>query len=85
MGDCALSAQLNIDLRAAVRLAADSWYGSLIAMFGPSPNLVAVLVVGVLLVSQQVWRRQFFVGRTEEPSRAHTYAPRWAAETEPRP
>ncbi|MEM7138155.1 MAG: hypothetical protein AAF500_16355 [Myxococcota bacterium] len=71
-----LLAGLNIDLRAAVGLAATFWAGSLIVMFGPSPNLVAVTVIGVLLVGQQIRRRQFFVGRTERPSAAPAYAPR---------
>ncbi|MEM7435291.1 MAG: hypothetical protein AAF436_09085 [Myxococcota bacterium] len=71
-----LLAGLNIDLRAAVGLAAVFWSSSLIAMFGPGPNLVAVLVVGVLLVGQQGWRREFFVGRTEQPNSMARYAPR---------
>ncbi|MEM9729080.1 MAG: hypothetical protein AAF997_10870 [Myxococcota bacterium] len=65
-----LLAGLNVDLRAAVGLAATFWSVSLIVMFGASPNLVAALVAGTLLVAQQVWRRQFFVERTEKLSPA---------------
>lgn len=56
---------LNVDIRAAAGLGATFWSASLIAMFGASPTLIAALVIGLLLVGQQVLRKAFFAKRNE--------------------
>ena len=51
---------LNFDYRFAAGCAASFWAVSLILMFGVSPVLLAVALVGVGLVVQQVLRKQVF-------------------------
>jgi len=51
---------LNISFRAAFGLGATFWAGSLILMFGATPNLIGALVLGILLVVQQIRRGAFF-------------------------
>lgn len=51
---------LNVDIRAAAGLGATFWSASLIAMFGASPTLIAALVIGLLLLGQQISRKEFF-------------------------
>jgi len=51
---------LNFDYRFAVGLAATFWAVSLILMFGPTPVLFGVMLVGVILVVQQKFRNQIF-------------------------
>ena len=51
---------LNVDFRAAAGLAAVFWSSSLIVMFGGSPTLAFVLLLGVLLISQQIMTKRFF-------------------------
>lgn len=51
---------LNFDYRFAVGFAASFWSGSLMLMFGPSPILVMVALLGVVLIVQQSVRRQIF-------------------------
>jgi len=56
---------LNVDIRAAAGLGATFWATSLIVMFGASPTLIAALVIGVLLVGQQVLRKALFAKQNE--------------------
>ncbi|MEM9718171.1 MAG: hypothetical protein AAGA10_02915 [Bacteroidota bacterium] len=51
---------LNFDYRFAVGFAASFWSGSLMLMFGPSPILVMVALLGVVLIVQRSVRRQIF-------------------------
>lgn len=50
---------LRVDFRAAIGLGAIFWSGSLIAMFGWSPNLIGSLVMGIVLVALQIKRGEF--------------------------
>jgi len=52
---------LNFDFRAAAGIGATFWSVSLITIFGTSPTLIAVAVLGTALVAQQVWRKSMFV------------------------
>lgn len=56
---------LNVDIRAAAGLGASFWATSLMVMFGTSPTLIAALVIGLLLVGQQIFRGAFFAKRKE--------------------
>ncbi|MEL6969027.1 MAG: hypothetical protein AAFO02_02565 [Bacteroidota bacterium] len=58
---------LNFDYRFAAGCAASFWAGSLILMFGVNPVLLAVALVGVALVVQQVVRKQVFSASTFDP------------------
>ena len=49
---------LNFDYRFVVGVAAGFWSGSLILMFGTSPVLLAVALLGTALVIQQILRKQ---------------------------
>ena len=49
---------LNFDYRFVVGVAAGFWSGSLILMFGTSPILLAVALLGTALVIQQILRKQ---------------------------
>lgn len=49
---------LNFDYRFVVGVAASFWSSSLILMFGTSPVLISVAVLGAILVIQQILRRQ---------------------------
>lgn len=49
---------LNFDYRFAVGLAATFWSSSLILMFGTSPVLIAVTVLAIALLVQQVLRKK---------------------------
>lgn len=51
---------LNISFRAAFGLGATFWAGSLILMFGISPNVLGALILGMLIVIQQMRRGAFF-------------------------
>ncbi|MEO1712778.1 MAG: hypothetical protein AAFU60_05525 [Bacteroidota bacterium] len=48
---------LNFDYRFATGIGASFWSGTLILMFGPSPVLLAVGILGMLLVTQQIVRK----------------------------
>ncbi|MEO0726545.1 MAG: hypothetical protein AAFZ63_18520 [Bacteroidota bacterium] len=58
---------LHFDYRFAAGCAASFWAGSLILMFGVNPVLLAVALVGVALVVQQVVRKQVFSASTFDP------------------
>ncbi|MEL6255820.1 MAG: hypothetical protein AAFR87_27695 [Bacteroidota bacterium] len=49
---------LNFDFRFGAGIAATFWSASLILMFGMSPNLIFVLLIGIALIVQQVLRKQ---------------------------
>ncbi|NET33099.1 MAG: hypothetical protein F6K19_13940 [Cyanothece sp. SIO1E1] len=49
---------LNFDYRFVVGVAASFWSSSLILMFGTSPVLISVAVLGAILVIQQILRKQ---------------------------
>lgn len=49
---------LNFDYRFVVGIAATFWATSLIMMFGINPTLIAVGLIGVALIIQQVVRKQ---------------------------
>lgn len=49
---------VNFDYRFVVGMAASFWSGSLILMFGTSPVLLAVALLGAILVTQQISRKQ---------------------------
>ncbi|MEL6841880.1 MAG: hypothetical protein AAFP02_01595 [Bacteroidota bacterium] len=51
---------LNFDYRFVAGVAASFWAASLILMFGASPVLIAVASVGLMLVIQQIVRKQIF-------------------------
>ncbi len=51
---------LNFDYRFAAGFGATFWSVSLIVMFGPSPVLISVALVGLVLLVQQVLRKQVF-------------------------
>lgn len=51
---------LNFDMRMAAGLGATFWAGSLMAIFAPSPVLLASLAIGLILIGQQVWRGTVF-------------------------
>lgn len=51
---------LNFDYRFAAGFGATFWAGSLILMFGFSPILLMVLFTGMVLLVQQVLRKQIF-------------------------
>ncbi len=51
---------LNFDFRAAAGIGATFWAVSLIVVFGTSPVLIAVAILGVLLIGQQLWRKTLF-------------------------
>lgn len=51
---------LNFDFRAAAGIGSTFWSVSLIAIFGSSPTLIAVAVLGTALIAQQVWRKTLF-------------------------
>ncbi len=50
----------NLDYRFAVGLGATFWSVSLLLMFGPAPILIMNVVLGSLLIIQQIWRNQVF-------------------------
>ena len=50
---------LNLDYRFVVGVAATFWAGSLIIMFGLTPVLISVTLMGTALITQQVLRKQF--------------------------
>ncbi len=49
---------LNLDYRFVAGAAASFWAGSLIIMFGPTPVLISVAILGTALITQQVLRKQ---------------------------
>ncbi|MEM6263915.1 MAG: hypothetical protein AAGI38_15480 [Bacteroidota bacterium] len=51
---------LNIDYRLVVGIAATFWASSLVLMFGPTPVLIGVAVLGSGLIVQQLIRKQIF-------------------------
>lgn len=54
---------LNFDYRFAAGFAAGFWSSSLILMFGPTPTLVFTLVMSLVLIAQQIQRKQIFQTR----------------------
>ena len=51
---------LSFDYRFAVGIGATFWSGSLIVMFGPSLILLAVVLLGIGLIVQQILRKRVF-------------------------
>lgn len=51
---------LNFDYRFVAGLAATFWAGALLLIFGISPVLIGVLFIGIVLVVQQIRRKQIF-------------------------
>ena len=51
---------LNFDYRFAAGLASTFWAVSLILMFGVSPILIGVTILGIALFVQQIFRKQVF-------------------------
>ena len=49
---------LNFDYRAALGVGATFWSSSLIVMFGMTPILFGVFIIGVSLLGQQAFRKQ---------------------------
>ena len=49
---------IGLDCRFVAGLGSVFWSFSLIAMFGPTPTLLAVALVGIGLVLQHLWRQQ---------------------------
>ncbi len=56
---------LNVDFRAAAGFGAVFWSGSLIAIFSLNPILMTVLVLGALVVGQQIRRKEVFSERRQ--------------------
>ena len=55
---------LNVDIRAAVGIAAILWTGSLILIFGAfSSAMAAALILGIIVVVLQIMRGEFFARR----------------------
>jgi len=64
---------LNFDYRFAAGVGATFWAGTLIIMFGPSPVLLAVSLLGTALIIQQLLRKQVRdTARTNPQSPIHT-------------
>lgn len=51
---------LNFDFRFVAGVGSTFWSSSLILMFGPNPTLISVLILGILLIVQQIWRKHVF-------------------------
>ncbi|MEM7335851.1 MAG: hypothetical protein AAF490_27485 [Chloroflexota bacterium] len=64
----------NLDYRFAVGVGAAFWSFSLILMFGLAPILIMNVVLGPLLILQQVWRKQIFRSQNSEALRQITTA-----------
>lgn len=56
----------NLDYRFVAGIAASFWANSLILMFGPSPILIIVSLLGGSLIIQQIVRKQTFSKPREE-------------------
>ncbi|MEO1041500.1 MAG: hypothetical protein AAFX52_04350 [Pseudomonadota bacterium] len=55
---------LNFNFRAASGISATFWATSLIVIFGPTPPLLTIFTLGVLLIAQQVRRGTIFGEKT---------------------
>ena len=63
---------MNVDYRLASGIGSTFWAVSLILMFSVTPTLIGSLVLGTLLIAQQIWRKQIFYSQPVEEQTAYS-------------
>lgn len=63
---------VNVDYRLAAGIGSTFWAISLILMFSVTTTLIGSLVLGALLIAQQIWRKQIFHSHSVEGQAAYS-------------
>ncbi|MEM9775275.1 MAG: hypothetical protein AAF902_11895 [Chloroflexota bacterium] len=62
----------SLDYRLVVGIGATFWALSLILMFGVTPILILNVILGPLIIGQQIWRKQIFQPQLSDEQMAYT-------------